>query len=40
MAGCTVGGAHSNVNPFITRTMTDEASEKLAELERELARFV
>jgi len=37
MAGCTVGGANSNVNPHIIREMTDEANEKILELERELA---
>jgi len=37
MAGCTVGGANSNVNPHISREMTDEANDQLLALERELA---
>ena len=36
MAGCTIGGANSNILPKVERTMTPEASARLAELEAEL----
>ena len=36
MAGCVVGGANSNILPKVERTMTPEASARLAELEAEL----